>query len=388
MAIQQNISLGARHLRIIPKAASLLDLLVRVTNQAVRAYSSNEDMPAVHFDNPDFFRFDSETIIRFIPFMSADYPNPFGGGNYGEEWTTYVNEALILDFDGVASPDDYVDRQVSVIRKWIERMTPQVALEPAPVQNRKVALLQEQIDAALGDHPADFTKWRERSETALRVALGQDHPLVSTFAKLRFSPVVISADTSSEVFATSRRTGVKRGVAILESAVLEMDMREDGSDEESTEEAVESMNSVVFIVHGHDTKTLSEAVLAINRLTGEEAIVLHDQPNRGQTIIEKFERHASDAGFVVVLATADDVGRAKDAEILQTRARQNVVFELGYFIGALGRDKVAVLYDEEVELPSDMDGVLYIRNDAGGAWRLKLAKEMRAAGLDADTNRL
>lgn len=64
-----------------------------------------------------------------------------------------------------------------------------------------------------------------------------------------------------------------------------------------------------------------------------------------------------------------------------SRARQNVVLELGYFIGKLGRERVCPIYKGEIELPSDLDGVLYIRMDEPGAWRQNLAQEMASAGL-------
>ena len=72
---------------------------------------------------------------------------------------------------------------------------------------------------------------------------------------------------------------------------------------------------------------------------------------------------------------------------MQGRARQNVVFELGFFIGALGRSRVAVLYEDGVELPSDMNGILYTILDAQGAWRIGLGRELRAAGFAVDLNR-
>jgi predicted nucleotide-binding protein len=297
-----------------------------------------------------------------------------------------VNDALVVEFEGVESPPDYYERQVSIIRKWVGRTTPQVA--PAPVANRNVELLREQIAAANGGTPDSLTEWRQRSATALRIGLGQNHPLIAEFGEVRFTPMVFSPDTLKKETTDARRTGVKQSVAILESAVLEIEMRDVDADQATVNEKVVSTGGVVFIVHGHDTKTLIEVALAVSRLTGDDAVILHDQPNRGQTIVEKFERHASDAGFVVVLATADDLGQARDAKEMQARARQNVVFELGYFIGALGRDKVAVLHDEAVELPSDMDGVLYIPNDVSGGWKLTLAREMRAAGLTVDSNRL
>lgn len=149
-----------------------------------------------------------------------------------------------------------------------------------------------------------------------------------------------------------------------------------------------SMMRSVFIVHGHDNSTKVDVARTVHLLTGENPIILHEKPNQGRTLIEKFEGHAAEAGFVVVLATADDVGRTKSADEDRPRARQNVVFEWGFFVGALGRDKVAVVYEEGVELPSDILGVAYIPLGTGDQWKHDLAREMRTAGIDADSNRL
>ena len=70
------------------------------------------------------------------------------------------------------------------------------------------------------------------------------------------------------------------------------------------------------------------------------------------------------------------------------RPRQNVIFELGYFVAKLGRKKVCALYEEGVEIPSDYKGVIFVSLDAGGAWRLTLAQEMKGAGLEVDMNYL
>jgi predicted nucleotide-binding protein len=107
-----------------------------------------------------------------------------------------------------------------------------------------------------------------------------------------------------------------------------------------------------------------------------------------RTIIEKFEDYA-DVGFAVVLMTGDDRGGARDIafEAQKLRARQNVVLELGYFLRRLGRSRVCALYVTSVEIPSDYPGGLYVLLDGGGAWRLQLARELRAAGLPVDMNR-
>jgi predicted nucleotide-binding protein len=143
----------------------------------------------------------------------------------------------------------------------------------------------------------------------------------------------------------------------------------------------------VFIVHGHDDLTKTSVARFIEKL-GLEAIILHEQPNKGQTIIEKFESNAANVGFAVVLLTPDDVGAPKEApNDVKERARQNVILELGYFCGSLGRNGVCVLYKEGVEIPSDYLGVVYTPIDSTGGWHLKLAKEMKAAGLDVDLNK-
>jgi predicted nucleotide-binding protein len=143
----------------------------------------------------------------------------------------------------------------------------------------------------------------------------------------------------------------------------------------------------VFVVHGHDEEAKQSAARCLEKLD-LEAVILHEQPNQGRTIIEKFEDYA-DVGFAVVLLTPDDLGAAKaDASDLKSRARQNVIFELGFFIGRLGRQRVCALYKGDVEIPSDFAGVLWVQMDPGGAWRFSMGRELKAAGLDVDLNRL
>ena len=144
----------------------------------------------------------------------------------------------------------------------------------------------------------------------------------------------------------------------------------------------------VFIVHGHDDEA-KETVARFVENFGIEATILHEQANKGQTIPEKFEEHASEAGFAIILLTPDDVGASKDKiKDLKPRARQNVVLELGYFWGRLGRGRVCVLHKGGVELPSDMQGLLYVPMNSPDEWQLPLAREMKQAGLPIDLNKL
>jgi predicted nucleotide-binding protein len=140
------------------------------------------------------------------------------------------------------------------------------------------------------------------------------------------------------------------------------------------------------LVHGHD-EAARETVARFLERAGIEPVILHEQASQGKTVIEKLEHYGA-VGFAVVLLTPDDEGREiAGAEQLRPRARQNVVLELGYFIGKLGRDRVCALHRGDVDIPTDYLGVLYVRIDDGG-WQLSLAKELRAAGFDIDMNKV
>lgn len=141
----------------------------------------------------------------------------------------------------------------------------------------------------------------------------------------------------------------------------------------------------VFIVHGRDSEVKLEVARFIEKM-GFEPIILHEQANKGMTIIEKIEKY-SNVGFGIILYTPCDVGYKKDDENLKMfRARQNVVFEHGYLIAKLGRNNVCALVKENVEIPNDISGIVYIPFDANGGWKIPLAKEMKSSGYDIDFN--
>jgi predicted nucleotide-binding protein len=142
----------------------------------------------------------------------------------------------------------------------------------------------------------------------------------------------------------------------------------------------------VFIVHGHNNEIKVNVARTLEKL-GLNPIILHEQPNAGKTIIEKFETH-SEVGFAIILLTEDDLGKAKGDENSNPRARQNVILEMGYFIGKLGRERVCPLYTNGVELPSDLYGLLYTEIDSGESWKIKIAKELKAAGYEIDVNKI
>lgn len=153
-------------------------------------------------------------------------------------------------------------------------------------------------------------------------------------------------------------------------------------------EVNQEMSNKVFIVHGHDTSAKESMARTLEK-AGFEAIILHEQADAGMTIIEKIEKY-TDVSFAVVLYTECNLGRAKELNESENkyRARQNVVFEHGYLIGKLGRGNVCALVKGNVETPGDISGVVYIPMDENGAWKMQLCKNMQAAGLTVDANKM
>lgn len=145
-------------------------------------------------------------------------------------------------------------------------------------------------------------------------------------------------------------------------------------------------NKRVFIVHGHDDSAKVSTARFVEKL-GFEAIILHEQASKGMTIIEKIESY-TEVGFAIVLYTPDDTAGAASAIAsggLRGRARQNVVFEHGFLIAKLGRANVVALVSGDVELPSDISGIVYI---ASATWQIDVAKEMKSAGYLVDFNKI
>lgn len=141
----------------------------------------------------------------------------------------------------------------------------------------------------------------------------------------------------------------------------------------------------VFLVHGHDPE-MKETVARFIQNLGLEPTILSEQVHKGRTIIEQIEAH-TDVPFGIVLLAPDDVGTEKGQEHeLKPRARQNVILELGFLMGRLGRDRVCAIRKGSVEIPSDFHGILWIGWEED--WKMKLIKELKAAGIDVDLNKI
>ncbi len=264
---------------------------------------------------------------------------------------------------------------------------------------KKIALIQAQLDAVDEQYDVDdFEAWKHQNEVAVRLALGTHNPTYEKLVDVRFtSPITIfnPANRADSVMKqeraneAARRSGVQQSASLLKAARGEVELLAEIA-QTSGAETTAPGGTRVFIVHGHDEGRKHEVARLVRNLTGVEPTILSEYASKGDTVIEKFERAAAEAAFAIVIASADDLGgtRSTAFEDFRPRARQNVIFELGYFIGTLGRARVALLLEEGVDQPSDTDGIVYIRLDRNGGWKLPLAQELNSAGVAVDFNAL
>lgn len=233
---------------------------------------------------------------------------------------------------------------------------------------------------------AAFELWDQQAKTLLAGAFTGPGPYQAypmEFPKSYFTgSTSISEDKERIRRAFDLRLGALRAIRDL------LSLYEEPSDMllASQEHPASRTSTTVFIVHGHSDGPKQQVARFLEKGTNAQPIILHEQPKRGRVIIESLEEYAATAAFAIVLLTGDDRGGLAGSHETQLRGRQNVVFELGFFIGALGRSRVAVLYENAVELPSDTNGILYTVLDSQGAWMLSLGRELRAAGFAVDLN--
>lgn len=228
----------------------------------------------------------------------------------------------------------------------------------------------------------DFKAWKTKTERFLIKIFGPDSFEYKSFIKTRFTPGSYVLGTPRSEFAKVCAKGLEATRTVFLSYLEEMQSENTG-DMLSNSLSVNSDFKKVFIVHGHDT-ALKESVARIIEKQGLEAVILSEQVNVGRTIIEKFEDY-SDVSGAICLFSADDVGNAKAEANEKPRARQNVVLETGYFMGKLGRNRIVILADEGVEMPSDLSGIVYTDTKN---WQLDLLRELNVMGYNIDLKKL
>ncbi len=234
-----------------------------------------------------------------------------------------------------------------------------------------------------------FEKWCRDTEVAISNTFSDKPEYVVRFNGIRYHEGFYIEGTPDSHFQEAYVRGLGSAASVIESMIDEIKEYWEDDDQPLPAPSVEAnrpeTTKEIFVVHGKDNGAKETVARFLTKL-GLKPIVLHEQPNQGRTIIEKFERYAK-VGFAVVLLTPDDSCADTDQPgNSRPRPRQNVILELGFFLGKLGRDRTFALLKGDVEIPSDYDGVLYIAMDDNGAWRMDLVREMKQAGLDVDAN--
>lgn len=293
-------------------------------------------------------------------------------------------------------PPDRPALTVEQKRRCIERLQQRIgdlaAFDPRQVQKRYnipevVALeaaITDTLGAAFGHGTPRFNLYKDAADLDKGPHMARSDPMLSN-AQYDAEDAIEAREYLAE--------GKKRSVQLLQGAIRSLE--DEIADQEHRAEAGPAPPAVapvsharkVFVVHGHD-EAAREAMARFLEKIELEAIILQEQPDQGLTIIEKFETYAGQVGFAVVLLTPDDPGGPASAPAPANRARQNVIFELGYFVGKLGRGRACLLRKGEVEIPSDLYGVIYTEMDAAEGWKLKLVRELKAANLHFDANKV
>ena len=244
----------------------------------------------------------------------------------------------------------------------------------------------DQLKQLTGSSP-QFEKWLRDTKVAISNTFGDKPKYVQDFIDIGYTPVFTSNMPYFEDQGTYVR-GLESAASVIESMIDEIEEYWEDDDQPISAPSAGAngpeIANEVFIVHGSDDGAKETVARFLTKL-GLDPIVLHEQPNQGRTIIEKFEQYAK-VGFAVVLLTPDDsYTDTHQSGNSRLRPRQNVILELGFFIGKLGRDLTCALRKGDVELPSDYNGILYISMD-NEAWKLALVRELKQAGLEVDAN--
>ena len=232
-------------------------------------------------------------------------------------------------------------------------------------QKKDNELKQRQRDLRMALDATPNIHYTSLTHESPRMAIGKE--LKSSMQYERY--YILAAGSESECNEYKKKAEKKQN--------RQLDLYEEYSETSNTTQ--HSFGNDVFIVHGRDDGAKDGVARFVTDLE-LKPIILQEQPDRGNTVIEKLERCSSNVGYAIALVTPDDIGTLKDKEDdeLNDRARQNVVFELGYFMGKLGRDRVCLLLKDKVELPSDIGGIVYIPMDPNDGWKAKLQRNIRA----------
>lgn len=271
------------------------------------------------------------------------------------------------------------------------------SIPPSVTLEQAIILLKRQIDEGKKLLSRDFLAeiefdvWESKTKDFLIKSYGTQSHHIDDVIDIGKYGVVLMGE-GEQYGEKRRREHLTSKVKMLESKIeileTDIELQTHKINPSQKQNIIDSDSLNVFIVHGHDDSLLHEVARFIGSLN-LKAVILREQPNQGRTIIEKFEDF-SNVGFAIILLTPDDIGGEKKIPNgdLKPRARQNVILELGYFLGKLGRKNVCSLYHDGVDIPSDYSGVIFIPVDMGGSWKIKLVREIKASGINVDLNKI
>lgn len=371
-----------------PLGPSNLEEQYAALRAALEEWPLEEDDPVI--DNPgrelDAGQDNGEQLLGPISSMIGQL-NP----TTEEEWTLPRQGAILEDTVSSESPEQGSQRPTLMTSREDARHRLESQMEKGAAIRDSTITSDSDFDRVEGQ----ARDWHQYNVELLRNLFDQNS--VARQYDVDSRSGFIAGDLRDN--SAQMRRSTERKVAALQAIVETLDLRPVNDSERAMTRLNQQMplNRKVFIVHGHDNEAKEITARLVSDLV-MIPVILHEQPSMGRTIIEKFEDH-SDVSFAIVLLTPDDLGGPfkemwgkepeEQVKKLRARARQNVVFELGFFSAKLGRGHVcALLKGEGIEIPSDYAGIVYIGMDPAGAWKLAVAREMRAAGLDVDLNRL
>lgn len=261
------------------------------------------------------------------------------------------------------------------------RRSGQELLETLPASPNKLAEFRER-----------YLAWESKTAAVLESSFSVSGFLTSSprdefnstaisLLDLKISSTTIPFDRLPEV-----ENDVREKLRVIRSIDDRLDVYVEPTAMSHSQRPPTSGDAPIFLVHGRDLGRRELVRRFLETITDRQVVVLAEQPNRGQDLLGKLLSNAQEASFAVVVLTPDDAG-GLEGEEPRPRARQNVVFELGFFIALLGRDKVAALNDPTVELPTDFSGVAYIPIE-GESWQIELARELKTAGIEVSLDRV
>ncbi len=224
----------------------------------------------------------------------------------------------------------------------------------------------------------------KKCQLYIRKIFGEESNYLNDLNAISFSPRFYYSGMPRQSYIDSFESGKTRFLNLVDVMIEDIQLSDVSNIETDDIDRCPIINNRIFIVHGHDDAMKQTIARYLEKLK-LDPIILGEQPSGGvKSILEKIEEY-SDVNYAVVLLSPCDEGHEKGHNNLTPRARQNVIAELGYFIGKLGRNHVSIVKNGDLEFPSDFLGNYYIEY-SNSNWSMCLFQELKAAGFKIDAN--